>query len=203
MYKRLEGHFGLIYKVLNIQNNKIYIGQTVQNFKYYKVYILNQTKKPINRKFFNAIRKYGWDNFKWEILGYCESREELDESEIECIEFFQSRNDLYGYNMTKGGKGVSGLIYTEEHCRHISEGHKDLVVPEEVRSKISVSMLGINVGKIHSEEQNKNHSKIMKNKKQSQEHIKKRVEVKKRNKELKKLCLTQIAQLVLLIHKEI
>jgi hypothetical protein len=112
-------YFGLIYKCTNIQNNKMYIGQTTQNFERYKK---NHIKSALNNSdndskyFYCAIRKYGEQNFKWEILGYANSKEELDEFEIETIFFYRSFSannikfdNIYGYNMTKGGEAFAGV----------------------------------------------------------------------------------------------
>lgn len=72
--------------------------------------------KPTNdkntRKFWNAIKKYGWNNFQHEILLIieCEIEEELwfwlDEWECYYIEKYDSYYN--GYNSTLGGKGVRG-----------------------------------------------------------------------------------------------
>jgi len=56
-----------------------------------------------------AIRKYKKHNFKWEILGYCKTYEELDNCEKECISFFNSNNKIYGYNLIEGGSGCKGI----------------------------------------------------------------------------------------------
>lgn len=107
--------YGLVYKVTNIQNNKCYIGYTTQNYeKYINNHFKNAFKNKKGRKkvFYNAIKKWGKFNFKCEILGYCYSKEEINECEKECIYFFRSYgsdsihyDNIYGYNMTKGGDG--------------------------------------------------------------------------------------------------
>lgn len=95
----MEGNY-CIYLVTNLVNRKVYVGQS-NNFN-------NRKKRHKQRaengqgdsdSFYNAIRKYGWDNFFWRILGYCNTREEAGEAEIECILFFQSHKKKYGYNI--------------------------------------------------------------------------------------------------------
>ena len=74
----------LIYKATNIKNNKVYIGQTVKPLSYR----ISEHKHRFNNtnshnKFYNAIKKYGWDNFIWEIIEESDNwtKEELDQKE--------------------------------------------------------------------------------------------------------------------------
>jgi hypothetical protein len=112
--------YGCIYKITNLMNRKCYIGQTTQE---YSAYIQKHFKRAMReydilkeskgkKYFYNAIRKYGKENFKIEILGFCHSLEELNEAEIESIWLFRSygsdgenEDNLYGYNRTLGGYG--------------------------------------------------------------------------------------------------
>lgn len=55
--------------------------------------------------FFRAILKYGWDNFKHEILFSDLTKEEACQKEIELIKFHKSNNPNYGYNISTGGEG--------------------------------------------------------------------------------------------------
>ena len=91
--------YGYIYKTTNLVNNKIYIGQhksqIFENINYLG------SGKNINR----AIYKYGRENFKVELLEWCESKLKLDEREIYWISFFNSRDPAIGYNITAGGEG--------------------------------------------------------------------------------------------------
>jgi len=146
----MKEHFGLIYKVTNLNNGKIYIGLTTQNL--YDRKSKHKRNVFINNRqayFYNAIRKHGWGNFKWEILGYCKSKEELAQSEIECIKFFQSNNRLYGYNSTIGGEGLNepteavreklresgrrrtGFKHSEETKKILSEHGKNQIGPNK------------------------------------------------------------------------
>jgi len=94
----------VVYCATNTINNKKYIGidsywpKRISTHKYYA------TVKCKNTIFYKAIRKYGWDNFKWEVIKECFSKEELCESEIYYIES-KNTEQPNGYNMTKGGEG--------------------------------------------------------------------------------------------------
>lgn len=62
---------GIIYKVTG-PSGKIYIGQTIRSFKERKrkhLYAASHAlHKDYNLKFYNALRKHGFENFKWEIV---------------------------------------------------------------------------------------------------------------------------------------
>ena len=56
----------IIYAHINKINNKVYVGQTCQNPE--KRWDYGSGYKKHNLHFYNAIKKYGWDNFEHEIL---------------------------------------------------------------------------------------------------------------------------------------
>lgn len=61
-----------------------------------------------------CIRKYGKENFNFEILEFYNSREELVNAEIELITE-NSLNDIFCMNLKKGGMG--GIISEEHHIK--------------------------------------------------------------------------------------
>lgn len=94
-----------IYKVENIINHKCYIGQSVQiekRFKQHKNNYDNKNERIYDSYFYRAIRKYGIDNFKFEILELCD-QSELNDREAFWIKKFDSYKN--GYNETLGGDG--------------------------------------------------------------------------------------------------
>lgn len=99
--------YGLIYMFTNKANNKKYIGQTIQNIKNRIAQHKYKSKENSeNYAFYNAINKYGWDNFKCEIIDYADSEIDLHEKEIYYINKFDTYKN--GYNMTYGGEGTIG-----------------------------------------------------------------------------------------------
>lgn len=97
--------YGIIYKVTNIVNNKIYIGQTKNSLQYrINAHKCAALTSKSNSYFHKAIRKYGWDSFIWDIICECDTPEELNEKEIEFINSYGCHfTNGYGYNLTKGG----------------------------------------------------------------------------------------------------
>lgn len=99
----------LIYLITNKINNKKYIGQTIKTLDervkdYYREYCYRtDCERPIIR----AMRKYGFDNFTFEIVeSNIQSQEELDEKEIYYIDLYQTQvSHGIGYNLKFGGFG--------------------------------------------------------------------------------------------------
>lgn len=104
-----------IYKITNLKNGKVYIGQSVDIERRFMEY--RNRLYRCNSVVFNAFRKYGFDNFSFEILDLCE-KNDLDRLEKYYIEKYDSYGN--GYNMTKGGKGYSGKLSTK-HKENISK----------------------------------------------------------------------------------
>ena len=93
-------HIG-IYKITNLKNNKIYIGQSVNISERFKEHCksLLQIDAP-NNSLYKAGAIDGAENFSFEVLEEC-NRDELNNREIFWIDFYHARD--FGYNETKGG----------------------------------------------------------------------------------------------------
>ena len=97
-----------IYCHKNKINGKMYIGQTNERniqSRWRKNGLGYKPKKDHTSKFYNAIIKYGWDNFEHIILeDGIETLEKANEREKFWISYYDTfNNDDKGYNMTSGG----------------------------------------------------------------------------------------------------
>lgn len=98
-------------------NNKVYIGITNNTERRWRtggIEYKPHKDENQNRPFWNAIKKYGWENFENIILEQGLTFDEAIEVEKGYIDLYDSTNRRYGYNVSKGGNG--GLIY-EVHPR--------------------------------------------------------------------------------------
>lgn len=93
----------LIYKVINKINGKCYIGKTTQSLESRKEKHLKNVRCMHDTKFYRAIRKYGIENFVWEVIDYANNDEMLNTLEKKYIIEYCSFKK--GYNMTIGGDG--------------------------------------------------------------------------------------------------
>lgn len=106
-----------IYKITNLINGKIYIGQSVDIDKRIKDHFWKaRCKKDVsyNSALHSAIRKYGEQNFKYEVLEEC-TVDVIDERERYYIQKFKSLSPS-GYNILVGGQAFRKDMAKENHC---------------------------------------------------------------------------------------
>lgn len=103
-----------VYLTTNLINGKRYIGQ-------HKTKNVDDGYLGSGFIFKKALKKYGRENFKREILEFTDSSEKLNELEIKYIELFNAANDDSFYNITKGGMGQLGHRWSEEQKQAASE----------------------------------------------------------------------------------
>ena len=140
-----------------------------------------------NAYFSSAIKKYGWDNFKHEIIAEDLTASEAEEMERSLIQKYNTMNRKYGYNLTSGGevgkrysedakRNISlslrgekhpnyGKHHSEETKRKISEAQIGKEISEETRKKLSEA----NKGRTYSEEYKQRMSEICKGRVVSEE----------------------------------
>lgn len=100
-------------------SGKVYIGITGKDVE---ARWRNGSGYSRNNHFWNAIKKYGWENISHEILASNLSREEACEAEKMYICLYQSADQSKGYNLTFGGE--RGAIHTEASRKKLSESRK-------------------------------------------------------------------------------
>lgn len=97
-----------IYKITNLINGKSYIGQSIniqKRFIQHRSKAFNPNDKSYEYPLYRAIRKYGIDNFSFEILEECDVSE-LNNKEIYYISKYQTHGEN-GYNLDDGGDQAS------------------------------------------------------------------------------------------------
>lgn len=113
--------YGIIYMVINLVNNKRYIGQTTGSFN--RRYCGDFPKNCSNDHLKNAINKYGWNNFEViEELDVAYSKEELDEKECHYIKKYKTTDRRYGYNKKSGGANGKTSIESKERLSKSRKG---------------------------------------------------------------------------------
>lgn len=126
-----------VYEHKNKINGKIYIGITSlpvkERWKNGKSYAKNT-------KIYNAIKKYGWDNFEHNVLFTGLTKEEAEQKEIELIAKYNTTNSKYGYNIQNGG--CSHGKFTEESKNKISNSKKGKKYSIEARKNIALGHMG-------------------------------------------------------------
>lgn len=109
--------YGIIYKITNVINDKIYIGQSTQGFnkrysykgndieRVYKHHEVAKCKKRrYNAHLLKSINKYGFESFDVvKVFDVAFSKEELDIKEDMYIRLYKSTNIEFGYNNMFGG----------------------------------------------------------------------------------------------------
>jgi group I intron endonuclease len=113
----------VIYKISNTINSKIYIGQTIKKLSERIYGHFADAKRNRNTKIARAIRKYGIDNFNFEIIDNALSQEELNELEKKYIKLFNSNTNEFGYNLLSGGN--QGGKHSDETKLKISKKLKE------------------------------------------------------------------------------
>jgi len=96
------GKAGVIYKITNLINKKIYIGQTTQSLN--KRWTDHCSKGTTCKAISAAIHKYGKNNFKVEPILSVFHKQDLNDMETHFIKLFNSYGKN-GYNLSLGGEG--------------------------------------------------------------------------------------------------
>ncbi len=145
-----------IYKITNNLNGKIYIGQSVHPKKRWWEHCQHAKQEMDSYPIHLAIKKYGKENFSFEIV---EWTEDYDNRERELILFYNSLSPN-GYNVIPGGH--SPIMYGENHPRNtisnqevyniIAELKKDIKTDREIALEYNTTdkiISDINHGKTH------------------------------------------------------
>lgn len=146
MVLKNEEGYGVIYKITNVINGKMYIGQTT------KTYIndrwcqhKNNARNGKSSYLYNAIRKYGEENFKFKVLLHKIPIDKLDFYEQLWIYKLRTKSPN-GYNLTDGGGGTRGFVPWDKGIKRSKEDIAKMKAhfTPEVRERMRQKMLGNN-----------------------------------------------------------
>jgi group I intron endonuclease len=147
-----------IYKATNKINGEIYIGYDSHWPNRMSVHKCNILKSKKDFYFYRALRKYGFDNFEWEVIYQSKDAEH-------CLRYMETHfiieyntyiyfKNCNGYNMTLGGEGTIGYKHTEEtkaklrvpqsesHRNKLAKIRKGRILSSEWKEKIGESVRG-------------------------------------------------------------
>lgn len=115
--------YSYVYKLTNKINDKIYIGKTNKPARrltrHFSIAKTGYSKNNKLQYIYRAIKKYGRENFIFEIIEKCDSENIAYEKEIYWISLHNSNNSKFGYNLNGGGLG--GTSPSPEVCVKISK----------------------------------------------------------------------------------
>jgi len=119
-----------VYKITNIINGKIYIGQSVdieRRWRQHKKIGRNLSEDKYSRDYdkvlYRAMRKYGVDSFEFSIIEECDESE-LYEREQYWIKFYESTTiGDKGYNLNDGGAGGGGVHQMRSAYQYSLDGN--------------------------------------------------------------------------------
>lgn len=142
-----------VYAIWNTESKKVYIGasQNLRRREYCHFAELKRGKHP-NSYLQNAYSKYGRLALHFEVLEYCESSE-LVTQETWWIDFFNSRDRQYGYNLlsadrkthsdeSKAKMSLNASSRRPEVKAKISAAKKGKPLTDECKKNMSVARMG-------------------------------------------------------------
>lgn len=106
-----------IYKITNIVNGKVYIGQSIDVYDRWYQHKYEAHRDRYNTLLYKAMRKYGIEKFEFEVIEECfpDKLSDLEQYYINYYHAYIGFENSNGYNMTIGGEGISGYTQTDEH----------------------------------------------------------------------------------------
>jgi group I intron endonuclease len=162
----------VIYKITNCISRKIYVGQAKDATKRWKAHV-SCARRGLKTKLYCAMRGYGIENFKMEILEECQISE-MNSKESFWIAKLDSLNS--GYNMI--ADCVHGRIVSDETRKRMSDAQKGKKFSDEHRSAISAGGRG---KKRSAESVEKSRLKLFGMKRTAEQIERLRIAAKKRN----------------------
>lgn len=155
-----------IYRITNLVNGKIYIGSTTNfdvRFNAHRT-ALNNEGKNVNLHLASAWKKYGEDNFVFEIIERVQDKNLLIEREQYHMDRTLCYDPKVGYNKRRIAENNFGIKFSESTIRKMRERMKSFKHSEETIRKIRLGKQGSNhnlYGTKRSEESKRKTSKTL------------------------------------------
>lgn len=143
-----------VYKIINLVNNKLYIGSSSNLKDGFKdrirthIRLLNRKTHP-NKHLQSAWIKYGSDNFKFEIIELINDKGKIIEREQFWIDFYRVTDPKIGYNKSPIANNQLGFKHSEESKKKMSESAKKY--SKEISERMKILNTGKKMGEIQKE----------------------------------------------------
>ena len=132
-----------IYKITNLANGMMYIGQTRQKlYMRFSQHIYNAGNSEFRRCTLvtEAIKEYGRDKFTITPIDHAHTREEADNKEVFWIEHYKSTKDEFGYNILEGGHKAESINKKRVVCLETKEVFESVTdVAENVLPTLAIT----------------------------------------------------------------
>lgn len=133
--------YGVIYKITNKINGKLYVGQTVQGARVRFLRHLLDARNGVDTVLCRAIRKYGEKNFNYQVIDVAYNYEELNQKEefwITSLNTYVNFENSNGYNMKIGWQAMP---YELNHAVKLDEETIKSIVKLSSSGKHTIDML--------------------------------------------------------------
>jgi len=145
-----------VYRIRNVKNGKVYVGQTKFSPSRRFTKHVNAAREGSSDALHKAIRKHGADAFLMETISIESSLEVANSREIEEIAKHRSCDRNRGYNMTPGGyfsSAMKGKKHSAETIERFSRMRTGIKRPEHSTiMKLRYQEGRIGIGKLHGTE---------------------------------------------------
>jgi group I intron endonuclease len=129
----------IVYKLTNALNGKSYIGISSRAMcDRWAEHMQRAREGSRNSRLYSAIRKYGPENFRKEILAGAETEAEIRQLETDFIHKFDTYET--GYNSNLGGHGF--LIFPDHIKVKIGLAQKGKIITPLMKARMSAAKLG-------------------------------------------------------------
>ena len=131
-----------VYKIENLINGKVYIGQSIDIETRWYRHKLNS--KNVDRLLYRAFRKYGLENFSFEILQECDKKS-LNNVELFYISSYCSNIRKNGYNLSIEGSHSTFKKLNNNILKEIIEDLKTKKLKKEICNKFNITIQYLNL----------------------------------------------------------